>query len=243
MAKNMSKSVTEIYIPYRDIPNPKPIEEDQTIQNVLLHFLKPVIPFEQEVKEIPLYNGLFGMRHFIAVEFWRVMMNRGFHPTVKAPKIFHQEIKDEANQWLKIIHLLEAMKGLGYLDWNPNIAFMHIVGEQGLTLFNYCAANSATLSIKTWQKENNQLRALENPFDSEKTLATHSIVSLASAISELNDGFRSNYYMPVVKGRSAITANYKKYRAVAYNMNGIQQRQGRKKENAFLDSTLRASFG
>jgi|GEM_PF-6703681 len=239
----MNVSVTEIYIPYRDIPNPKRIEEDQSIQNVLLHFLKPVVPFEQAVKDNPLYSDLFGMRHFIAVEFWRVMMNSKFNPTVKAPKKFHQHIKDEADQWLKIIHLLEAMKRLECLDCNPNIAFMHIVREQGLTLFNYCSAHGATDAIRTWQNENNQLRALENPFDSEQTHTTQLIVDIAIDISEGNDRFRSNYYMPVVKGRSAITANYKKYRAVAYNREGIQQRQGRKKENAFLDSTLRASFG
>lgn len=239
----MSQSVIEIYIPYRDIPNPKLLKEDESIQNILLHFLKPVVPSEQAVKDNPLYSDLFGMRHFIAVEFWRVMMNSKFNPTVKAPKKFHQHIKDEADQWLKIIHLLEAMKRLECLDCNPNIAFMHIVREQGLTLFNYCSAHGATDAIRTWQNENKQLQALENPFDSKLTPNTQLIVDIAINISEGNDRFRSNYYMPVVKGRMAMTAKYKQFRASAYNMNGIQQRQGRKKENAFLDSISRASFG
>ena len=143
----------------------------------------------------------------------------------------------EVKLWRSIFNLAVALKKWGEWTTSPELTLCEIIQESALVLLPvfFSGDNEGKQSVDDcicfYQKQNMKLQDSEffcnNPFD-QKTPWTRDFIDKAMHHANKDKGFRSQYYLPVVQARKALTAVIKKGKLCSFNEQG-RLKSGRKK--------------
>jgi hypothetical protein len=230
------------------------IERDW-IKNGLMSMLDP----NKLRSNDPWYQTALGEDHLqilgcVAGEFYRVAFDSKFdllrlrRSRGKDYQATKKSVDLNAQLWVKVWQMLERMESMGKLPLPPHmlISPSSLSTQAKTPLWFLCLVLDSELltpwvsylspdgSIgfdalrKQQQNVNRKLTNLENPFENE---FNRLFVETAIAVAENFDRFRTDFYNPMVIRRQAVTSFMVKHDFKAFDLNGKQSRQGRKKNN------------
>jgi hypothetical protein len=142
-------------------------------------------------------------RTSILEEIIRIRWDSTFRSDLKPPKSIRTGITLSANLWNRVIDLLLEIDFLNPCSIHPAIRFTHLIREGQIDCLHVSGKNKSE-AIKIIQSQNQDLKALKNPFSLEYHY-THSLFENALPIAERMDRFRTGKLTPVREARENLT--------------------------------------
>lgn len=203
-----------------------------TAQLLLSSLLDDLTSWEanRELIRTPTGRIVVGYRQFVAEEFYRRVIDSDF--LIEKPgKKLEKTVGAEADLWVATLAMLERISILVPFMEHSAIDLYALISERALMVLVATYSDGVVVAkeyIRNLQSQNRKLQGCENPFDRGEVPYTWEIVQRAIALSDTNDCFRRNFYMPVVRARQKLVTRMKEDRVRVFYQ-GKMQRQGRRK--------------
>jgi hypothetical protein len=190
----MPRTQIQRFKPIDDLPNNVPFLWRQVIRK---------LSFPETNKESEAEVIIRLERTSILEEIIRIRWDSTFRSDLKPPKNIRTGITLSANLWNRVIDLLLEIYFLNPRPPHPAIHFAHLIRERQIDCLHISGKNKSE-AIKIIQSQNQDLKALKNPFPLEYHYS-RSLFKSALRIAERMDRFRIGKLTPVREAREKLT--------------------------------------
>lgn len=133
--------------------------------------------------------------------------------------------------WVAAWNMLDWLNSHQHLNL-PSAEFYCLVNElilltPGVAYLEDGKPKGANVNLSKIQKQNRSLQYKKNPFSPKRYPHTYRIIGAALAIANLNEDFRKNLFMPVVRSRMKCMTVADSQKPRSYDLDGYIERRGR----------------